>query len=255
MHPKRRFLFRAVVVLVLSFTGLIRAQVNTTGKVTRLERFEKAGLLSDEHPAMREYYETLAQERRDSFIDQPPVRFAREPWEPPSVAFERTVVRKPAVRSKVRQTRHDPERGRQQIEKKLQEIRIEDYHVPQAVELSEVLKNLHTLARKLDPEERGVNIVLSSIVTDRRFAPIFDIEMGKMPGALEDYTVKISSPLRNISLRELLDAIVDAAVPPAENEGARGLRYSIEEYGVVFRQGAKETVELIDAPLKVITAE
>jgi hypothetical protein len=182
------------------------------------------------------------------------VRFVREPWEPPSVAFERTVVRKPAVRSKLKQTRHDPERGRQQIEKKLEDIRVEEYHLPQAVVLSEVLKNLHTLARKLDPEERGVNIVLSSLVQNRRFTPIFDVE-GKMTGALEDYTVKISSPLRNISLRELLDAIVNAAVPPVGNEGAPGLRYSIEEYAVVFHQRTSDPIELIDAPLKVITAQ
>lgn len=138
---------------------------------------------------------------------------------------------------------------------KLQQIRIEEFHLPQAVEVSEVLKNLHTLSRKLDPEKRGVIIVPSSIVVDRRLIPVFDIGMGIMRVALEDYTVKISPPLRNISLRELLDAIVEAAVPPKGHESAPRLRYSIEEYGVVFRQRTKYAVELIDAPLKAIAAE
>jgi hypothetical protein len=255
MHPKLRFLFRAVVVLVLSFSGLLHAQVNRTGKVTVFEELNKVAVVSDEHAAVREYHETLAQEWRNSFIDQPPVRFAREPWEPPSVAFERTVVRKPAVQSKMRQTRHDPERGRQQIKKKLEEIRIEEYHVPQALELSEVFKNLHSLARKLDPEERGVNIVLGSIVQERRVTPAFDVVTGKMPVPLEDYTVTISQPLRNMSLRELLDAIVNAAVPPVGSENATSLQYSVEEYAIVFRQRPKYPIELIDAPLKVIAAE
>jgi hypothetical protein len=259
MHPKRRFFVRAVVLLALSFTGLIHAQVKTTGKVPALEQLEKVGVYIEaqhhaEHPGLQGYYEDRATEWRRSIIDRPPVRFAREPWEPPSIAFKRSFEGNPEVRSSVRKAPADPERGRRLVEKKMEEIRIEEYQVPQAVELSEVLKNLHTLARKLDPEKRGVNIVLSSIVEDRRFTPIFDVE-GKMPGALEDYTVKISSPLRNISLRELLDAIVNAAVPPVGNEGAPGLRYSIEEYGVVFRQRIKDPVELIDAPLKVITAE
>ena len=233
MHPNRRFLFRAVVVLVLSCTGLIHAQVNTTGKVTAYEQLEKVTVLSDEYSVLREYYERRAQEWQDSFIDLPPVRFAREPWEPPGIGFERSSVRTPPVRSSVRKTLPDPGAGHRRVAKKLQEIQIKEYHVPQALELSEVLKNLHVLAQRSDLEERGVNIVASSLVENWSLTPSFDAVSGKTRPAWLDYRVTITPPLRDISLRELLDAIVEAAVPPEGHESAPRLRYSIEEYGVV----------------------
>ena len=52
--------------------------------------------------------------------------------------------------------------GRQANIKKLNELKVEYYEVPNALELSEVVKDIHRLARKLDPEKVGVNFVLSS---------------------------------------------------------------------------------------------
>jgi hypothetical protein len=69
MHPKRRFFVRAVVLLALSFTGLIHAQVKTTGKVPALEQLEKVGVYIEaqhhaEHPGLQGYYEDRATEWR-----------------------------------------------------------------------------------------------------------------------------------------------------------------------------------------------
>src|SRR5690606_13385867 len=54
--------------------------------------------------------------------------------------------------------------GRQQILRKLNGIVLEKYEVPGDLELSEVIKDLHRIARERDVDRVGVNFIVSSFL-------------------------------------------------------------------------------------------
>jgi hypothetical protein len=112
--------------------------------------------------------------------------------------------------------------------------------------LSEVLKELGRSARDIDPNKIGVNFVISSAEPIRKGAE--DDSYAWVDGAtgqsaarrakLEDFRVIIDPPLRNATLREILDTIVKVAKPPAGANPNAGIAYSIEDYAVVFHRAA-----------------
>lgn len=143
---------------------------------------------------------------------------------------------------------------RQDIVKKLNEIVIDYYDVPNEVKLSEIIKDIHRTARTLDPEKKGVNFIISSQLENPGivdFAPGTDPLTGRPPVKIADYTVTITPALRDITLLGLLNAIMEVAVPPKGGEGAPSLRYAIEEYAVVIGQRRPEPEPLYTRTFKV----
>ena len=159
--------------------------------------------------------------------------------------------------------------GRQAIMRKLNGIILERYEVPGDLELSEVIKDLHRIARDRDVDKAGVNFIVSSFldkpgppppnaqgfgfpgaVDPLTGAPIAPVG-GDTPVRVEDYKVTIDPPLSNVRLIDVLDAIVRVAKP---SEGANqnvGVKYSIEEYAVVFSQRALEAEPLYTKTFRV----
>jgi len=90
-----------------------------------------------------------------------------------------------------------------------------------AVPLSEVVKTLSAEARKLDPEKRGVNFLTNASASPA--VPSDDV------GAT---IVTIKRPLTDITLHQALDAVIKCA--------DRSIKYSIEDYAVVFSAKARE---------------
>ena len=128
--------------------------------------------------------------------------------------------------------------GRQRILDLLQSIRLNEvgYHLP----LPEVLRLLHEESRKRDPDHKGINFLLNpngdtatggmvprnntgaAAVTSAAPAPNF-----------AQITVRIVPPLTNVSMAEVLEAIVKAADSP--------IRYSVKDYAVVFCPRPRES--------------
>jgi beta-lactamase regulating signal transducer with metallopeptidase domain len=118
--------------------------------------------------------------------------------------------------------------ARQAVLKKLQEIKFDIYEIP-TLQLFEVVKDLAHSSRHKDPEKVGVNFVMSREIPDDIATRLKD----RIPN-VDDCTVSISPPLRNVRLIDILDAIVRVAVPQDAVDPGLALKYSIEEYGVVF---------------------
>jgi len=106
--------------------------------------------------------------------------------------------------------------GRQAIIAKLDTIRL-DRVTFDGLSLREVVQRLSDEARKRDPEKHGVDLLVILDPTPE--------DIGAMP-------IKLSPPLINIRLQDVLDAIVKAADRP--------IKYSIEDYAIVFSPKERE---------------
>lgn len=151
---------------------------------------------------------------------------------------------------------------RQGINQKLERIVLDEWSVPSDIPLSEVLKELSTEAKKRDPEGRGLNFLVSSHLDK----PAPQVQPGGIdpltgapvaasgndaPTIIEDFTVKIDPPLRKVRLSDILDAIVKVAKPPqGQNQGV-SVKYSVEDYAVVFSQRTDEAEQLFTRTFKV----
>lgn len=121
--------------------------------------------------------------------------------------------------------------GRQAVMEKLDHIRLAE--TPKAWEsmpLVEVVRGLRDEARARDPDKKGINFLFA---TPRVTAPAIDPNTGLPIGTgqtesayLTVVNVRITSPLRDVRLVDVLDAITKTADHP--------IKYSIEDYGVVF---------------------
>lgn len=113
--------------------------------------------------------------------------------------------------------------GRQVIINKLEHIRFDTVRYD-ALPLSEVVLNLRDEARKRDPDKKGINFMI-----DPNTAAAAPVEPGGPPTEAIDVgsvTVKINPALTDVRLVDVLDAVVKVADRP--------IKYSIEDYGVVF---------------------
>jgi hypothetical protein len=92
--------------------------------------------------------------------------------------------------------------------------------------LGEALKFMGREARKLDPDGKGVNILIEeNPKTASRSKP------GPWPVDLKNVIISLDPPLRDLTLAQALDAIVRTADEPIE--------FRIENYGVVFYSRAQ----------------
>ncbi len=110
--------------------------------------------------------------------------------------------------------------SRQALFEKLDQIRFDEVGFD-AVPLEEVVKFLAEQCKARDPQHRGVNFIINTLLPD--------------PGALtpqagsndlRQVVIRLKPPLRNVSLRQVLGAVAKTASQP--------LTYSVEDYAVIF---------------------
>src|SRR5205823_6500996 len=125
----------------------------------------------------------------------------------------------------------DPEHGAR-LEAKLREIVLDDINFD-SLPLSEVLRLLRDECTKRDPEKKGINFLITPNAGWNQAAPAIDSATGLPvaagpPEAVDvgATTIRFNLPLRHVTMRQLLDAIVRVADRPID--------YNIEDYGVVF---------------------
>ncbi len=125
-------------------------------------------------------------------------------------------------------------RGRQVISNKLDRIRLNTVRYD-GLPLSEVVINLRDEAMKRDPDKKGINFLINPN-TPPAITPVMALVLGPdgnpvpapPPEAVDinAIMVKINPPLNDVRLVDVLDAVVKVAERP--------IRYSVEDYGVVF---------------------
>lgn len=169
-------------------------------------------------------------------------------WEDP-VKREILPVPNPYARSEAIHTG----KGRQTIMSKLDRIRMDNV-LFDGLPLGEVVRNLSDEARRRDPEKRGINFLIDPNVEQQQFLPettAIDPTTGlPMPFAapvepvdVSGIAIKINPALADVRLADVLDAIVRVAEQP--------IKYSIEEYAVVFGLKGAETAPLHTRRFKV----
>ncbi len=159
-------------------------------------------------------------------------------WEP-TVTREDLPVPNPYARTNLTWM----SKGRQDIYARLDKIKLNEIGPWDSLPLSEVVKNLMTEARQRDPDRRGLNIIVSANVDPVSSGPApidpatgLPIESAAVPFDLgNDVTVKLPL-LTDVSLAEVLDAVTKVASKP--------VKYSVEDYAVVFSPKTSETPPL-----------
>ncbi|MDW8309358.1 MAG: hypothetical protein RMK20_08285, partial [Verrucomicrobiales bacterium] len=148
-------------------------------------------------------------------------------------------------------------KGRQAIISKLDRIRIETVGPWDNLPLSEVIRILSEEARKRDPEKKGINFIISPhaeapslpVATAQAVDPTTGLPVTTLPTPTEEavdvgtINIRINPPLNDLRLADVLDIIVRVAEKP--------IKYSIEDYAIVFSQRGPETAQLYTRTFKV----
>jgi type II secretory pathway component GspD/PulD (secretin) len=143
--------------------------------------------------------------------------------------------------------------GRQEILSKLERIRLNEvsYDLP----LTEVLNRLRVESQKRDPDGVGINFMINPHAdaaaaaispTDTTGAAAAGAVGVAAPAPAVDFstiTIKITPPLNNLRLADVLDAITKVADQP--------IKYTIEDYAVVFSPKPAEPIALYTRVFKV----
>jgi len=141
-------------------------------------------------------------------------------------------------------------KGRQAIVSKLDRIRM-DTVLYQRRELSEVVRELNEETKKRDPEQRGINFMVDPNVVAARAAlagpvdPTTGLPAAAAPAEPADIntvSINIDPPLSDVRLADVIEAIVKVADKP--------IKYSIEDYAVVFSLRGPESEVLVTRTLK-----
>jgi len=140
--------------------------------------------------------------------------------------------------------------GRQAIITKLDRIRLESVSFD-GLPLTAVVRFLADESRKRDPDKRGINFLVNQPVDSGATAAAATLgpDGQPLPAApaeqvdVGSIAIKISPPLTDIRLADVLDAIVKVADRP--------IKYSIEDYAIVFSLKTRETTPLYVRSFKV----
>lgn len=144
-------------------------------------------------------------------------------------------------------------KGRQKIYQKLNSIILPEV-LYDGVPLAEVVKHLSEEARKLDPEKHGINFIINSQIDlpePGQASNVVELANGKPssplaaaePVDLKKVLIRITPPLHNIRLADVIDVVSKTADKP--------LSYSVEDYAVVFTQRSAAPTELFTRTFKV----
>jgi len=207
----------------------------------------KMALKQDPHNEAALYYLNLVSEAKfnraaklHEVTMRQDIRAVEQAWANP-VRRELLPVPNPYARTNLVYTGQ----GRQSIMTKLDRIRLDSVKYD-GLPLSEVVINLNDEAKKRDPEKRGINFLLSQNVDSGGAAAVAAPQLGPdgnpLPSAppeqvdMSTIAIKITPALTDIRLADALDAIVKVADRP--------IKYSIEDYAIVFSPKAGETAAL-----------
>lgn len=142
-------------------------------------------------------------------------------------------------------------KGRQQIRSKLERIVLDEIKFDE-LPLSEVVRQLKDESRARDPEQLGINFFINPFLDSSPpvGATAVDPNTGQLIALpppeqvnLNDVTVNIDPPLHRVTMWDLLDAISKAASSP--------VKFTIEDYAVVFTHKPAERAQLITRFFKV----
>src|SRR3954471_21113522 len=139
---------------------------------------------------------------------------------------------------------------RQAIYSKLDRIRL-DSVTYDGLPLGEVIKALGAEAARRDPDKEGGNLMINPNIDPATAAPGAVDPATALPAAaapgegvdLSQTTIKIVPPLNRITLRQALDAISKVADKP--------IKYSVEDYAIIFSPRTPETPPLHTRTFKV----
>ena len=141
-------------------------------------------------------------------------------------------------------------KARQMIFSKLERIRL-DLPPYDNINLSTVVNQLGEEAKKRDPDRKGINIILNSFTEPTaQAAPAIDPNTGlAIPTAAPEpvdigaTTIRIVPPLLDVTLGQALDAITKSSDRP--------IKFSVEDYAIVFSLRTPETPMLFTRWYKV----
>ncbi|MEI7730940.1 MAG: hypothetical protein WCO56_15300 [Verrucomicrobiota bacterium] len=122
-------------------------------------------------------------------------------------------------------------KGRQVILDKLNRIHLDEVSFDK-VRLAEVVKLLGEESKKRDPDKQGINFLFSNNV-DLLRQPAG--ATGEAPN-LDDVPIQIQPPMSDLSLFHVLEIMVKVS--------NQRIKYSVEEYGVVFSWQVQDTETL-----------
>ena len=132
--------------------------------------------------------------------------------------------------------------GRQAIQNKLHRIVLNEA-LFDGVSLPQVLQYLSEEAAKRDPDKEGINFLVNPNVVASAAQTTIDPTTGQPvtlpppePLDMNSVIVRINPALKNVRLADVLEAITKVADKP--------IRYSIEEYAVIFSQKTPDVAQL-----------
>ncbi len=152
--------------------------------------------------------------------------------------------------------------GRETIIGKLQRIKL-DTVMYDGLPLSEVVRNLSEQAKLRDPDKKGINFLISAnggieasplnglpggnggatTVDPATGLPVATAGSGAEAVDISSIAIKINPALSDVPLSYVLDAIVQVAEHP--------IKYSIEDYAIVFSPRGAESPQLYTRTFKV----
>jgi tetratricopeptide (TPR) repeat protein len=240
------------------------------GKLDEAEAKLKQAVREDPEHRAAFYYLTLITERRyaqearrrEVGVKEKIVEVERT-WNDP-VGRETLPINNPYART----NRIYTSTGRQAIMRKLNGIILERYEVPGDLELSEVIKDLARVARERDVDKQGINFIIAPFLdkpgpqpaaggfgfagpTDPLTGAPLAPTTSEAPVRVEDYKITIDPPLLNVRLLDVLDAILKVAKPPEGGDQNIGIKYSLEDYAIVFSRRAVEAEPLYTRNFRV----
>jgi tetratricopeptide (TPR) repeat protein len=147
--------------------------------------------------------------------------------------------------------------GREVIYSKLNHIPIDKIDWREGLPLSEVLRNLSEQAKLRDPDKKGINFLFnpnaaaaSAVITPAGGTMTIDPATGLPVAAptgggepVDASSINVKLTLNDVRLADVLDAIVLVADHP--------IKYSVEDYAIVFSGRGQDTVQLETRTFKV----
>ncbi len=147
--------------------------------------------------------------------------------------------------------------GREAIYSKLDRIRLDTVSWPEGLPLSEVLRNLSDQTKLRDPDKKGINFLFnpnapaaSAPAAPAGGAQTIDPTTGlpvAAPAAagesVDASSINIKLTLNDVRLADVLEAIILVADHP--------IKYSLEDYGIVFSSKGPEQAQLETRTFKV----
>jgi type II secretory pathway component GspD/PulD (secretin)/tetratricopeptide (TPR) repeat protein len=144
--------------------------------------------------------------------------------------------------------------------------------------LPEVVKFIDADTKKYDPDKKGLNFLINNVVSDyislnaagpgggaaaaaaQPAAPLLDpmgnpIAPAAATGAqkpdLETALVKVSTVLKDLTLRQVLDVVCKTAEVKMPDGRTAGLKYTVEDYAIVFSPKLPEQASMFSRIFKV----